>query len=822
MQLIRTFNVIDIRVFMFKIHFKYRLLLLLAISSSFAWSQLTTSTAMTPEELVENVLVGNGVSVSNVTFTGSANAIGSFDGSATNVGLNSGIILTTGTVLNTSSGGILGGAEGPHGPNDSSNAGVDNNEPGYQPLTDIAGSGATTYNAAILEFDFVPLSDSVHFRYVFGSEEYPEYVGSEFNDVFAFFISGPGFGGTYNMATIPNNGGPVSINNINNGDSNIGPCQNCSYYINNGTGSSSPQDGSEYYIQYDGFTVVLEASAEVQCGETYHLKIAIADVGDGAYDSGIFLEANSLVSYSPLEVDLSTTLNLDNNEIAEGCETATVTLSRHSSMAQSAISVPITVSGTASEGVDYESIPTTVSLAAGQTSTSFTFDIYSDGITEGTETINLAFNFPDPCGNDNFIYRSLNIKDILPLTVNVADKSVHCSGDEVTLTSSVSGGLGDYSYSWSTGDDTESIIVSPGTTTTYDLSVTDVCITTASSTSATVTVPTYPPLQVLTSGDTTVLCPNTPVLISSEASGGEGTYSYNWTNEGEVIGSTANITVSPMVTTEYTVKVTDGCGATTSKSLEFTVTTPVLYLEMSPDQLICPGDTTEVSVEAFSGLGDYTYYWYHSGETTSAVDVSPNVSTNYTVAVEDGCHTYHIDGTTLVKVVRPNASFNTLTNEPMENLPVYFQNTSTGSVAWEWDFFNGETSTMHSPGTTYSDWGWHDVELVAINEIGCTDTVVKTIYIKPEFYFYAPNAFTPDGNQFNNTYAISMIGVTDFNFNIYDRWGELIYYTTDPYFEWDGTYKGQNAPDGAYVYRAIATDREGQVHEYEGHIILIR
>src|SRR5690606_34479356 len=124
-------------------------------------------------------------------------------------------------------------------------------------------AGVDTENAAILEFDFIPLSDTVRFRYVFGSDEYPEFVGEGYNDAFAFFISGPGFGGTYNMAQIPGGGGPVSIDNINNGPENEGPCQNCEYYNENGTGFESPFADSVFYIQYDGFTNVMEAVAKV-------------------------------------------------------------------------------------------------------------------------------------------------------------------------------------------------------------------------------------------------------------------------------------------------------------------------------------------------------------------------------------------------------------------------------------------------------------------------------------------------------------------------------------------------------------------------------
>jgi len=785
---------------------KYICVLSFIVFSSLVNAQLTTSTAQSPVQLVENVLVGGGVDITNVVYTGDANAIGSFNAVNTNLGLNSGIVLTTGTVL--------AGDDGPHGPNNTGSSGTDNNQPGYSLLTSIANED--TENAAILEFDFIPQSDTIRFKYVFGSEEYPEFVDAGFNDVFAFFISGPGFGGSYNMATIPGTPGtPVTIDNVNDGS-------NSAFYVNNGDGSQSPQDGSDFYIQYDGFTSVIEAVAKVSCGETYHLKVAIADVGDGAYDSGIFLEANSLSSYAPLQVTGSSTFNLPNGMIAVGCETGTVTLIRSEASAGSALTIPVIIEGTATEGVDYENIPNEVTFAAGQTVIVFDFDVLNDAIVEGNETLIIKFNYPDPCGNDNFISVDYIIFDVNPLEVSVPDIDVHCSGDEAILVPIISGGVGEYSYLWDTGDITEELTVSPGVTTDYTIEVTDVCLPNSVSGTGTVNVPNYPPVSIVITDDITVLCPNTPELLSSEATGGEGSFTYSWSTNGVVIGDLPNYLASPMVTTTYTVEVTDGCGAVTTKDVLFTVTTPVLQLEMSPEQLICPGDSTEIFVTASSGLGDYTYYWHHSAETTSNVIVKPNVTTNYTVSVEDGCHTYHVDGVTKVNVIRPHASFSVLTNDAMVGLPVYFQNHSDGSVAWNWTFDNHDASTSNAPNTTFDVWGWHEVRLVAINEIGCTDTLLKTIYIKPEFYFYAPNTFTPDADAFNSTYKVSVIGAKEFDFMIFNRWGDLIYQTSDIYFEWDGSYKGNLSPDGSYIYRVKITDKEGYIHHHFGTINLLR
>ncbi|MGY8926482.1 MAG: choice-of-anchor L domain-containing protein, partial [Flavobacteriales bacterium] len=128
---------------------KHLIVILTVVIPLFSMGQLTTSPG-SAAALVQNVLLGNGVTVSNITYNGSPASIGSFTAVNSNLGLSSGVVLTTGTILNNGS--------GPHGPNNSDGSGMDNGAPGYGPLGPIAG--AQTFNAAVLEFDFVPYSDS--------------------------------------------------------------------------------------------------------------------------------------------------------------------------------------------------------------------------------------------------------------------------------------------------------------------------------------------------------------------------------------------------------------------------------------------------------------------------------------------------------------------------------------------------------------------------------------------------------------------------------------------------------------------------------------
>lgn len=774
--------------------------------------QLVTS-AQSAASLVQNTLLGPGVTVSNITYNGASGTIGRFTANGTNLGINSGIVITTGTIANN--------GDGPQGPNNSPSAGVDNHYPGFTPLTNLLSSGASTHDASILEFDFVPYSDTVRFKYVFGSEEYPEYVCSQYNDVFAFFISGPGISGAANIAKLPN-GQAVTINNVNGGNpggtgSGVPACgpSNQAYFVNNNGGAT---------IQYDGFTKVLEAVSKVQCGKTYHLIIAIADAGDGIYDSGIFLEANSLTSKAPIEVDytMSSDPFNDGKTMAEGCVNTTVTLKRTKNLSQT-VTVPIIVSGTATEGVDYSNIPNSVTFAPGQTIVTFNFSAFADGITEGIETIDLDFQLMDPCGNLNPFLLHLQIGDIEPVTVTVNSVDKLCPQDEAVLTAVPGGGAGPYTFLWSTGETTPSITVNPTATQNYTISVTDNCLHQTAQAVSTVTVPIYPPIVLVSTPDITEICPYVPKELTVQASGGAGNFTYSWhLVSGTVLGTNDTLDVIPSTSTMYYIDVTDQCDVIALDSVLYTITSPPLVLTMSPDQIICPGDTVPISVSATGGYGQYFYNWLHSGETTPQVFVNPYTTTHYTVSVSDECQTFTVEGTTTVTVIEPDADFIISSHTLFEDLPITFQNLTVGGNTYVWEFGDGQTSTMVHPNNTYDVPGTYYVTLIATNYLGCKDTITKPITIQEEYWIYVPNTFTPDGNQFNNTFKASMINIREVDVTIYDRWGILVYESKSTRWEWDGTYKDELVPDGTYTYKIKYTTRTGIYGEFVGHVNVLK
>src|SRR5690554_2609646 len=425
-------------------------------------AQLQTSGGQSPAQLVQNVLLGTGVEVFNVNYSGASQAIGTFNATNASIGIDEGIIMTTGT--------INPGPNGPHGPNNKENAGIDNGAGGYGQLSNLVNK--QTFNATLLEFDFRPLSDTVRFKYVFASEEYPEFVGSQFNDVFAFFISGPGIpGGTQNMAIIPGTNEPVTINNVNQN-------KNTAYYQHNGDGNTAPYNNNPYYVQYDGFTVPLEAVSKVECGETYHLVIAVADVGDPIYDSGIFLEKNSLNSEQPVKVEYELTSDPfgDGQTMSQNCTSAIVKITRSGSHINQPLSIPINLSGSAVEGLDYSSVPNNVNFAAGQTEVTFVIDALNNTALTGLANVILQFEIEDACGNLQYQTIELFIKPVEPVEISLDDQSLFCPGEEIELIPVATGGGGDYTYSWSTGETTPTIMVSPSTTQSYTVSVTDDCL----------------------------------------------------------------------------------------------------------------------------------------------------------------------------------------------------------------------------------------------------------------------------------------------------------------------------------------------------------
>lgn len=445
-----------------------------------------TSLGMTPDSLVREVFLGQGVKVSNVKFNNSAgtincNAIGTFTATgqaATKLGLNSGIIIGTGDVNFAAGPNSTGGGDG----NSGAASCVSQN---CVPLMNAA-SGSIA-DCSVLEFDFVPSSDSVKFRYVFASEEYPEYVCANVNDIFAFFITGPNPTGgpnynNKNIALVPGTDTVISINTVNpgavgaNGSASTDPCVLgfSQYYVDNTGGQQ---------IQYDGLTTVLTAEAEVFPCQQYHLIIAIADGGsigspDHVYDSGVFLEANSLSS-NGISFNFTNPSNVNTpSDLYEGCS-AVINLTRSQAM-PNPTPIDIFYYGTAVNGVDFE-IKNVGQAAyffpADTTRATYTILPYVDGEDEGIETAMFLFRTYETCPADTVQF---NILDVSPLSCRITRDTLTSSTYSTTLTAAIEGGMPNRLAEWRNLENGqvrygESITVPTTTDTRWALYVHDSC-----------------------------------------------------------------------------------------------------------------------------------------------------------------------------------------------------------------------------------------------------------------------------------------------------------------------------------------------------------
>lgn len=245
---------------------KFAALSLPVFASLAASAQLTITDSLTVGS-ISTLLEGIGVTVSNVTVNCPPSALGHFIGTSE-------LSITEGLVITSGSADMVAGAAADF-------AGAWNGTPGDADIEAALGFTSITYDACVLEFDCVPMGDTLLFNFAFGSEEYQEFVGSSFNDAFAIYLSGPGFPTPTNVAAIPG-GTLVSINNVNN-------TTNAGYYHDN-------ENPAGQYVSYDGFTTNLTVFAVVTPGQQYHFKTAVTDVADGAFDSGVFLEAFSFRS----------------------------------------------------------------------------------------------------------------------------------------------------------------------------------------------------------------------------------------------------------------------------------------------------------------------------------------------------------------------------------------------------------------------------------------------------------------------------------------------------------------------------------------------
>ncbi|MEM0996795.1 MAG: choice-of-anchor L domain-containing protein [Bacteroidota bacterium] len=645
-----------------------------------SFGQLITVPNTNATQLV-NTLIGPGVFVSNITSTFAPNSVGTFTSNGSNIGINNGVILTSGSVANAP------------GPNNQAGATTANGSPGDPDLNAITTPNPT-FDAAILEFDLVATCDTIQISYVFASEEYPEFVCSSFNDVFAFFISGPGIVGQQNIALIPGSTTPVAINTVNNFTGIPGPgciTTNSNFYIDNTNGAT---------VQYDGFTVPLLAKAVVQPCSTYRLKLAIADAGDASLDSGVFLEAGGIRCASQIVQVESEVNSATANSAVEGCVDGTFTFIREGDSSQ-AQTVFYSVGGSATPGVDYPPLPGSVTFPPNVDTLVVTVSAFLDQLVEGNETIFLILQ-DTVCQNLLADTATIIIQD--PPTVSAGPAQSMCANSTINIGAPPTPFN---TYTWTPGAGLSSATVAdpqltlstPGVYQ-YNVVLTDTNGCTQED-SVDITVQVLPespfnfPQALCTAqpGTFTYTGPSPP------------TATYNWTfTGGNVISGTGQgpYQVSWATPGNYavTLEVTEGiCTSTITSNM--VMVTPLPQLALTAQDVSCNGFSDgSIAATVTSGTPGFTYNWSvpGSGATVSGLPVG-----TYQAIVSDslGCA-----DTASIALTQPAPLNNTLSFTP---IPCFGGATSAtanptgGTGVYSYNWSNGD-QTQTATGLTTGTW----------------------------------------------------------------------------------------------------------------------
>lgn len=425
-----------------------------------------------------------------------------------------------------------------------------------------------------------------------------------------------------------------------------------------------------------------------------------------------------------------------------------------------------------------------------------------------------------------------------PTAITASNDTLICSGSVATLSANMTGGVRNptgsgYTYTWYEG--TNQVFVgspfpaSPSQLTTYTVIGTD-----ANGCQAleNIVVNVLDPLSVVAFSDATI-CEGDSVQIYGVASGGNGNYTYSWDNGGGVSQYT---TLYPIVTTTYTVTVSDGCSSPDAQASVVITVNPLPVISFIADTnegcvptqinftnntpaataATCLWDFGDGSVSPICGQVSHTYI------DTGVFDV------NLTVTSPEGC-VASLNNIGMITVhPNPVADFEA---DPFVtdvfDTEVNFTNTSTGADSYNWSYdvlanSNAVDSTIFFPTNI---GGEYNICLEAVTIYGCVNTTCKIVTIKDKSYLFVPNSFTPDGDGKNDDFFPYVVGIDkdDFKFYVFNRWGDLVFETDRYGNAWDGTWRGKTSQQDVFVWKVEARSLEtGNMIEEMGHVVLLK
>ncbi len=433
---------------------------------------------------------------------------------------------------------------------------------------------------------------------------------------------------------------------------------------------------------------------------------------------------------------------------------------------------------------------------------------------------------------------NITLVDPSYVTVTASTDQIICIDGTTTISATATGGS-NYIFHWDhTPNTSYSQSVSPVAPTTYTVYAENEngCVSTTDN----VFVDLYPVLSANISLNDTVCPTQTGTLSVSNVSGGNGgPYTFEWIDQNNnIVGNAAVLNTVISQTTNYTVTISDNCS------------TPVLQLNGT----IVAGEVPDVSFsvddseQCQTGIFTFTnntdpdisaeLYWqfgngpsYQNMNSVTFEEDSPGSYYAQLIVVSpEGCRDTVKINDYFTVFENPIAKFAWSPFNAKITLPeVNFINQSYLGEYYQWTFEDAEpvTSSEENPEVTFPSETPDEylVTLTVTTEEGCRDSVANLVEIVPDILFFAPNTFTPDGDKFNETWKISIDGINvyDFELLIYNRWGEVVWESHSPDGEWNGTYGGKPAPEGAYIWRLRVADyTTDQKYEFKGHINLLR
>ena len=723
--------------------------------------------------LIDSVLLGGGVTAINHSFQGESSQIGWFDAINTNLGINDGILLCTGDVydLDPINAGIF-----PFLPNtvtDPDLLAVANSVPPLLPAPYTNSFVVADINdVAILEFDFIPTSDTLRFRYAFGSQEYHTWENTQFNDVFGFFLSGPGIvgpwsNGAVNLAVVPNTNPPlpITISSINSAT----PINQQYFVDNQGAGLSVIADA-------DGFTTVLTAEAVVQCGETYHIKLAIADGTDTGLSSYVWLEAGSF--YSP-PLSVVNDLSIDSTIIQIACNST------------------ITLTADGGVGAIYEWFDVA-------TSTSFSVDSFVN-VNAGQYVVSA-----DISGCAKFSDTLTVVADPSPSVDLGSNLTIPCNSDTL-IVPVVFSGLPPYTYSWNSGGNDSELLLLEGI---YSVIVTDFfgCFG-----SDTIEIYYDPPPDVNLGLDYNIAC-NTNTTLLPNIIGGTEPYSFFWNN---------GLTDSSIDISEgsYVLTVLDLYGCSGSDEINITEDPIPTAIIFGGGEICDDGNTVNINF-TFNGLlpWDLTYTNGALSSTIYDIPVSnysipTSTAGNYTIILADDINDCIANTSSLANVEviinpLPNAVINPndITIYPGDEVVL-----NVGDYMY-YEWYSAADYLLDTlPSLTVSDSGRYKV--LVVDDNGCADmSELATVRLVPLTQLFVPSIFTPNDDDNNELFVIKGLFIQRFNIKIFNRWGEQLFESDSIDKYWDGLFANQRVPNGTYYYQIEALGYDGKLFKKAGNI----